>query len=937
MRKTVLTAALALAVGMACEPLEQRAPVNSDGADERVSVCVRVAGHTKSSLNLSETAVNSLNVYAYRDGLLAWESYAAEDEVELILVKNASYRLYALANCGEVHAPASETELGNVSVAPSQMVMCFREGLTFSAGAASSSIELPLTRLLARYTLVLDKSLENCDYQITSMAVRQQAAAVRPFASASAAVSTADGDSATAADLSALNSGSPAVFYIPENCQGVLLPGNTDPWLKVPSSLPAAKRNLCTYLHVEGTWTTSGASADLSLNLMLGADNCTDFNVTRNTSVTITLSLSDSGTLRSSWKTDMDNFDDERVLAFPNATHTVMQEDGWTLIPLTVSPPDIPYYAALSESEDPVMEAKVEGGKVYVRGLYDGDQRPTSTLTVTSWDGRISDSIDLVLDFTYTPLEDFYYRMPRYYGEYGYMDFAGATASNPVTVEAEEWSTVIGTPRTGSPDTEYYCDPLTGLEYYVLHSARKMFIHVTEKGHSKNFRMTQYKSRTELSIASTANPQLVIEDTFVTESGNRFLSATQGILYDNETYVSLGGEDGAQLDLGWFKIPEELLACKGKSATETDRFSEFFELYGAPTVVGGDKYGHLAESLTEGDCSDLDFHDHLTSILVYGNSDYGGSRPEYTISASLPLASGDVINGTGTITGIQAFPDQRYLGEYYNYQIAPGDMRSRQIELDFTSGGTHPEPSKLGVTWTVVHANGNYYNSPLMAIGGGSSDKYSSGITMMGHIMRLTNMSSTVFPACGVIGLSGTVKNPHTGKTYRGSYTLSLILYVSVGCQYDLVSGNKAEVSFVPFCEYAVPANLSNWSSYFPSEISLRDGLFGAVHRLWNSGNTAEDSITLSGIPSGSDVEDVCRIMSGRLPNLEFSFTHGGNDYTELLLDRSATEFNTEGGFDTTGSHGYYYLVRQYDVDNIYGGANYYGLENYFVEAAYGI
>jgi hypothetical protein len=936
MRKILLIAFLAAFCAASCEPLEcetQLECLQQEEEDNLISVCIKAReNHTKSSLQLSETVVSSLNVYAYRGGQLAAESFGEDDELSLELIRNVSYTLYALANCGQIHAPLRESDLQTITVTPSGMVMCNRSGVAITAGS-SSSLEMPLTRLFARYSLVLDKNLENCEYQITSVRVKQQASSIKPFAAASAASSTADGDYASAADLAALNAGGAAVFYVPENCQGVLLPDNDDPWAKIPANIPASKRGLCTYLHIEGDWTTIGATADLGLNLMLGADNCTDFNVLRNSSVTITLSLTDSGTLRSSWKVDMENFEDERVLSFPNASQTVMQEDGWTKIPLTVSPPDMAYSASFSDSGSPIMEAKVEGGEVWVRGLYDGDQRPCRTLTVRSWDGLHSSSTDVTLDFHYSPLTDLNYSFPTYAGEYGYYDLYTASASNPIVVQAADWTTTVGPAR--SENVEYHIDNHNGVEYYVLHSEHKLFFRPLRSGAQVFFQFTQFKSWAGIMMPAAEYPILTVTDGVVTESGRLSHLISSNYYYDSVVYVYLTDSRGEDLDVRRFRIPSQLLEYKHKQELERDYYSEFLDFYGLPDIQSSERFGKDIFYWTRS-YDEFEYNPQLALIYCYGTDVYGDSTQPFPMNVSLHLSNGDTISSSGAVTAVAAFPSQRYLGLCYNFQIAPGSMRSMTSQIDFTSGGSYRAPGMDGVTWTVNHADGSDYNIPSMAVDGGTSDRYSAGASLSGNTFTFSQMSQTNFPACGMLGLTGTVTNPHTGRTFTGYYTVGVVLYVPVGCHFDRSFGNRVSVTHAPFTEFTVPENRGVWVSCFPSGVKLRSEYGDAVdYDMWGTAEGLSYEILLPRLDPDATLEEATAFLSGYPSALRFSFKVGSQTYQELLLDQSSNVFFADDSWSSDGSKGYYHLVRQYDLGTFDHGTQYNGLDNYLIEAAY--
>ena len=96
-------------------------------------------------------------------------------------------------------------------------------------------------------------------------------------------------------------------FYALENRQGVLLPDNDDPWNKTPLSLDE-KADLCTYLEVNCRLDGSGLCVgDVVYRLYLGQDNCTDFNIYRNSVLEVSLYLTVDGMKEAiSWRVTSD-------------------------------------------------------------------------------------------------------------------------------------------------------------------------------------------------------------------------------------------------------------------------------------------------------------------------------------------------------------------------------------------------------------------------------------------------------------------------------------------------------------------------------------------------------------------------------------------------------------------------------------------------------
>lgn len=266
---------------------------------------------TRSSLGFDENAVSCINVYVYGDGVLQGALYSDDmsSGCGLELQGNRDYNVYALANTGRVEAPADETALSSMvwnagaldNIADTGAPMMART--TVHTGSMTQTVRLELVRLLSRVNFRLERGALS-GLEVTSVRLRQSPLDVMPFAEASAASSVTDGDSASEADLAAVNTGDMISFYMLENCQGVLLPDNDDQWQKVPDNIPE-HAGLCTYLEVGGRFDGSeGLSGTVTYRFFLGQDNTSDFNVCRNTESTVILSLTEAGLSRISWRVD---------------------------------------------------------------------------------------------------------------------------------------------------------------------------------------------------------------------------------------------------------------------------------------------------------------------------------------------------------------------------------------------------------------------------------------------------------------------------------------------------------------------------------------------------------------------------------------------------------------------------------------------------------
>ncbi|MCQ2157604.1 MAG: DUF4906 domain-containing protein [Bacteroidales bacterium] len=287
---------------------------------------------TKSSVRGDYGKVQDWNLFAYLDGNLVLEHYSGNGD-RIRLIPDCTYHFYVLANTGEVHAPSDEDDVealeyrveGKEDVEKHGIPMCCTK--EYSVKGKDKSISFALTKLVARYDLEIDLSgLEKTSFELSSVAICQSALNIFPFRTGSAATETGDFDFASSEDVNVLRAGGTVSFYMLENCQGVLLPGNDDEWKKVPENIKG-KESLCTYLSVRGAWEKPGQTADVEYRMYLGKDNVSDFDIERNKAYSVTLSLTDDGASRTSWRVDKTNVKDLTFLRFAKSRMRVFYTD----------------------------------------------------------------------------------------------------------------------------------------------------------------------------------------------------------------------------------------------------------------------------------------------------------------------------------------------------------------------------------------------------------------------------------------------------------------------------------------------------------------------------------------------------------------------------------------------------------------------------------
>ena len=289
---------------------------NSQQEKTKVTFRITNAFSTRSSVIVDDEAVNNINIFAYRDGKLETKVYMSSPSVVVIeLTKGATYNLYAVANSGSLNAPVKESLLGaincsilSISDLKRGIPMAWAQDRVY-IDEDSSDIHIALERLVSRVGFRVDASLLN-GLKVNSVKLKQSAKVVRPFLSGGSYARTTaeviDGDSASDQDIRDINSGDAVFFYAMENIHGNLLPGNLDPWAKVPDEV-GGRASLCTYLEVECSFLSDSMyDGTVTYRFFAGDNNTSDFSIRRNTDMLIAMCPTGDGLREVSWKVESD-------------------------------------------------------------------------------------------------------------------------------------------------------------------------------------------------------------------------------------------------------------------------------------------------------------------------------------------------------------------------------------------------------------------------------------------------------------------------------------------------------------------------------------------------------------------------------------------------------------------------------------------------------
>lgn len=409
MKKLLTLLSMAVGIFAACQQEDIIQP-NEVPDSDKVIVNLAIDGEeeigTKSVVTIAESGIADITLFIFQDGKCSEAIYATPTNGKLNIVSekgyasNASIDVYGVLNMGdrrsEVSIGGSVSTLGNLVYNMGALTSLNSNGFPMAGSVTNAPVGTPFTihmrRLTAKYGFKINTSnLKYGKFTVTSLQFKNAMRYAYPFveqnkATATSQIYASSGDYATSNNITALNNGFGINFYALENCQGTLLPGNTDPWQKIPSNI-SSKKDLCTYIEVKGTYTdnSGGLTATHTYRMYLGQDNTTNFDVIRNTMFDYTLGLSDDGFLRANWKAERVVNSDSRSLSFAKSTYEVKYGEDCNVV-VNYSPKKFDCKFTLSQN---LINAGVSFDSSYMvlRQSRELDADVTGTLTATSWDG----------------------------------------------------------------------------------------------------------------------------------------------------------------------------------------------------------------------------------------------------------------------------------------------------------------------------------------------------------------------------------------------------------------------------------------------------------------------------------------------------------------------------------------------------------------------
>ena len=278
---------------------------------------------TRSSFTWGESEIRDIQIVITEEDGSVFDVLYSDSSSELGFTGNVGsrYHIWAAANLGEkvdVHDLQDFTtgtrSITKAGIAASGIPMFNGpDGQEILLTDDSGAVTVFLTRMLARVDLKVDTRLlkMQSQFNVKSVSIYNAINTYSPFTPAVRQEHRGrveyTFDSASSSDVSILNRGGTISLYAFENMQGTLLPGNTDPWKKVPSSLGDAG-DYCSYLEVDCSY----GYDDVTYRMYLGKDATENFDVERNTVYRVTLMPTEKEIRgeRGSWKVEAEPWND---------------------------------------------------------------------------------------------------------------------------------------------------------------------------------------------------------------------------------------------------------------------------------------------------------------------------------------------------------------------------------------------------------------------------------------------------------------------------------------------------------------------------------------------------------------------------------------------------------------------------------------------------
>ena len=283
----------------------------------KVNVKFSLERMNSTTRSVDESLVGDVNIYVVNgEGDVVFHHYVDEtSNVDVDIWQGHSFTIYAVANAGRPLAvycldDILQLELDAAAVGGRSLPMSGKYGPAILSDGAS--VVVPLTRAVAKIEVKGDMSGLNDDVSVKVKQVRLRNVPKTGTYFCTDKVKDVsevkDGDPMQFADCAGFPGG--VEFYMLENMQGTLLPGNTSQKDKVwpQGSLYAG---VCSYVEIVAQYESDLKEGDVVYRFYLGSDACSNYDVQRNVKYVVSVFFKGNGGVdENSWRVDVEDLDD---------------------------------------------------------------------------------------------------------------------------------------------------------------------------------------------------------------------------------------------------------------------------------------------------------------------------------------------------------------------------------------------------------------------------------------------------------------------------------------------------------------------------------------------------------------------------------------------------------------------------------------------------
>lgn len=837
-----------------------------------------------------DSGIYDVNVAIYDDrGMLMFAEYmTGQTALAADVPYGEEYTVFALANVGEVEMPSDMGQMeqwryGMSSVsglsASGGLPMCGKTVFSMRDGDVPVSLHIALRRLAAEIVLSF-RCKDGLEVDLDSVSLGNVPLEALPFSESAPPVARGGGDYATGYDIGNLMDGSSIRLYMLED----LYAGQESP-----------------YVSVKGKVVNSSGlvSADVDYRL------CLDWEIRRNSRYVVPFAATADGIYEDSDRVEVR----DGVLQISPVKVSLHVGDSVRL--------DVPAsrFAGISySSDDPSVAAVDPSGKI--TGCSPGTTVIRASCPVPDAAGSCEVEVYSLDTFT-----DYSSSLSEYARAWGEIDFPSASGDDPVMVVYGEDTIRVGRDLPDGRDMQIVRCGSHELYYVPSGSMDKVYVWNAKALGSTRIRLLQGRKYAEMTMDNRAYPRYLFNAPRTNSA--ELVDTGQKV----EFFLYLADGSGDYLDLDRFFLPDAVEEAMGESFYD----ELFWDYLDCLEISGPEVSGSYLE----------------TEILRYGWKDSG---EDYLAAGTMCILKSDeglpesfvltLTNGASgfgnmpstevTVQVSKAFGGQGFLGEAYNFQIAPGSLASDRICLGTGFPVTavwdirrFDPTSAAGLSYEDIW---NHADSRFTSLIDGPEEDAGSG-KMVLRLLDPWRFSGDEFFANGSYIIRGSIANPVSGDIVRGYYILDIILYVSVISEVDIELKNEGASTvrrtYVPLSVWSCDGAEDFWSNLYP--VMLYDQKTGSNSRL----NSLVDGNVVDTFEIPEAISDPQHSYDALVRSLAGVFGRGTGDFwfvdeegqrvRDLRIDRE--------NMSAAGADGYYHFVRQYDSGQ--------EIENYLIEAYY--